>query len=146
MRSRSCSETTPGSSLGGGRPSPAAPERGSVTAEMAVVLPALMLVLGLALGAVGHAITVVRATDAARSAARAAARGDSDVSVTDQAHRALPPDARVLLRHDGTDVNVTVVVPGRHLPLGLRLPDATASAVSVAEPVAEPLAQTDAGG
>jgi Flp pilus assembly protein TadG len=50
---------------------------GMVTAELAVCLPVLMLILAVALGAVSIADARVRAQDAASVAARAAARGDS---------------------------------------------------------------------
>jgi len=47
-----------------------------VTAELAVCLPTLVLVLAIALSAVTVAGARVRVQDAAREAARAAARGD----------------------------------------------------------------------
>jgi hypothetical protein len=51
-------------------------EEGSVTAEFAVVLPAVVLVLGCCLGAVQVVGQQVRLTDAAADAARSLARGD----------------------------------------------------------------------
>jgi len=48
-----------------------------VTAELATVLPAVVLVLGCCLGAVQVIGQQVRLTDAAADAARALARGDS---------------------------------------------------------------------
>ena len=51
-------------------------QRGSVTAEFAVVLPAVVLVLGCCLGAVQVVGLQVRLTDAAADAARSLARGD----------------------------------------------------------------------
>jgi hypothetical protein len=51
-------------------------ERGSVTAEFAVALPAVVLVLGLALGALAVGSQSVRLQDAAGLAARALARGE----------------------------------------------------------------------
>ena len=51
-------------------------QSGMVTAEFAVVLPAIVLVLGLSLGALGLALDQVRCVDAARAGARAASRGD----------------------------------------------------------------------
>lgn len=50
---------------------------GMVTAELAVCLPVLMVILAVALGAVSMVDARVRAQDAASVAARAAARGDS---------------------------------------------------------------------
>lgn len=49
---------------------------GSVTAEFAAVIPAVMLVLGCCLGAVQVVGQQVRLTDAAADAARSLARGD----------------------------------------------------------------------
>ncbi len=56
-------------------------ERGSVTAEFAVLVPALLLVLGLCLGAVQLVGQQLRLTDAAADAARSAARGDDPARV-----------------------------------------------------------------
>jgi len=52
-------------------------ERGSATAELAVALPAVALVLALCLGAVHVVGRQVRLTDAAADAARALGRGES---------------------------------------------------------------------
>ncbi|MFF1633505.1 TadE family type IV pilus minor pilin [Leifsonia sp. NPDC058248] len=51
-------------------------ERGSVTAEFAVVLPAVLVCLGLCMGAIQAVAQQVRLTDAAAVAARALGRGD----------------------------------------------------------------------
>ena len=69
------------------RPSHAGPgphrggQEGIVTAEFAVVLPAVVFVLALSLGALALALDQVRCVDAARAGARAASRGDSDGAV-----------------------------------------------------------------
>lgn len=52
-------------------------ESGGVTAEFAVLVPAVLLVLGLALGCMGVVAQQVRVTDAAAGAARSLGRGDS---------------------------------------------------------------------
>lgn len=52
-------------------------ERGSATAELAVALPAVALVLALCLGAVQVVARQVRLTDAAADAARALGRGET---------------------------------------------------------------------
>jgi len=52
-------------------------EAGTVTAELATVLPAVVLVLGCCLGAVQVVGQQVRLTDAAADAARALSRGDT---------------------------------------------------------------------
>lgn len=53
-------------------------DRGSVTAEVAVALPAVIVTLALCLGAVMVSSTAVRLTDATADAARLAARGETD--------------------------------------------------------------------
>lgn len=51
-------------------------DRGSITAEFAVALPAVMVVLALSLGGFSVAGAQLRVQDAAAAAARAAGRGD----------------------------------------------------------------------
>jgi Flp pilus assembly protein TadG len=75
-------------------------ERGSVTAETAMVVPALVAVALalawlLALGA-----TQVRVVDAAREVARAAARDDASSSAIDLGHRVAPRGASISVRRD----------------------------------------------
>lgn len=53
------------------------PERGSATAEFAVILPCIVLLLAVLLGAASCGAAAVRVEEAARVAARALARGDS---------------------------------------------------------------------
>lgn len=62
-------------------------ESGSVTAEFAVALPAVVLVLACCLGAVQIASQQVRLSDAAADAARTLARGDSVAVATSRMHR-----------------------------------------------------------
>ncbi|SJM69376.1 TadE family type IV pilus minor pilin [Gulosibacter sp. 10] len=52
-------------------------ERGSVAAEFAAAMPAVVLVLALCLGAVAASSAFVRVQDAAGEAARLSARGDA---------------------------------------------------------------------
>jgi Flp pilus assembly protein TadG len=54
------------------------PDRGSVTAEFAVALPAIALVLAACLASVQLVAQQVRLTDAAADAARALGRGESE--------------------------------------------------------------------
>ena len=102
-----------------------------VTAEFAVVLPAVVLVLALSLGAMGLALDQIRCVDAARAGARAASRGDSHAAVTLVASRAAPPQSMVSMTSSGDLVRVSVVsrprVVGGLLPGWLRA-GATASA------------------
>jgi len=80
-----------------------------VTAEFAVVLPAVVLVLGLSLGAMGLALDQIRCVDAARAGARAASRGDSYAAVTQVARRAAPSRALVSMAASGDLVQISVV-------------------------------------
>lgn len=74
---------------GGGSPEEAnRGEAGSVTAEFALVMPAVVLVLAACLGAVQVTGQQIRMTDAASSAARSLARGDSFGSATELAGQA----------------------------------------------------------
>ena len=106
-------------------------DRGMATAEFAVVLPAVVLVLAMSLGAMGLAWDQVRCVDAARAGARAAARGDSSESVTQVAARAAPSRALVSLALSGNLVRVSVVsrppIAGGLFPAWLRA-SSTASA------------------
>jgi Flp pilus assembly protein TadG len=86
---------------------------GMVTAEFAVVLPAVVLVLALSLGALGLALDQVRCVDAARAGARALSRGDSVGAVTMVARRAAPSGAVVSITASGDLVQVSVVSPPR---------------------------------
>lgn len=109
-----------------------------VTAETAVVLPVLLLVLALGLSAIGHVLDVVRVTDAARSGARMAARGDDDAQVRAAAFRGIDPAATVTITRSSTTVVVSVRQPGDPVLAGLRVvglhwPAATAAATALVE-------------
>jgi hypothetical protein len=115
------------------------PDRGSATAELAVGLPALVLLTIVAVTAVGAVLTQLRCVDAAREGARAQARGEPGIAA---AERVAPPGATVSVELADGRVRATVRVTVH--PLGGRLPGFEVSAVSVAalEPVAmlEPVA------
>ncbi|KUP96465.1 hypothetical protein AC529_11920 [Thermobifida cellulosilytica TB100] len=109
-------------------------DRGAVTAETAVALPCLALVLGVALACVQAAATQLECVDAARVGARALARGDSEAAVRSLVLGAGPPGAAVELSAEAGFVRVTVtaavrVVPGLPPPLHV-----TGSAAVPAEP------------
>jgi Flp pilus assembly protein TadG len=104
-----------------------------VTAETAVVLPVLLLVLAGAVAAVVLVGAQLRCVDAAREGVRAAARGESAATVADLAGRAGPDGAVVTTGTGGDRVTVTVsarVQPLGPLPLGLTV---TASATALVE-------------
>ena len=114
---------------------PGSGDRGMVTAEFAVVLPAVVLVLALSLGALGLALDQIRCVDAARAGARAASRGDSRGAVILVTRRAAPSEALVSIDTSGDFVRVSVVseprVAGSLLPAWLR---ASSTATAVREP------------
>lgn len=98
-------------------------ETGSVTAELVVALPALVLTLAAALWGVGAGSAQVRCLDAAREGARSAARGEPPAEVLAAARRAAPDGAAIRVsRRDGlvrVAVSASVPAPG---PLGGRAP------------------------
>ena len=105
-----------------------------VTAETAVVLPVLLLVLAGAVAAVIVVGAQLRCVDAAREGARAAARGDDVADVTALAARAAPGGAMTTVNPEGEEVRVTVTA--RIAPLGpvpLRI-TVSAEAVALREP------------
>ncbi|GAB98242.1 hypothetical protein BJY21_002827 [Kineosphaera limosa] len=93
-----------------------------VTAEFVTALPAIMLILFLALTVLGVAFDQIRCLDAARAAARSASRGDSPGEVRRIAQRLAPPDATVAIS-GGPVVTVEVRSPARTIagliPAGL---------------------------
>lgn len=106
-------------------------DRGSATVELAVSLPALVLLLFAALTAVVAVRVQGECVDAAREAARAEARGEPG----EPAGRRVAPDgASVSVVIDGDTARATVRV--RIQPLGGRLPgfEIGATAVAAMEP------------
>jgi hypothetical protein len=105
-----------------------------VTAETAVVLPVLLLVLAAAVAAVTVVGAQLRCIDAAREGARAAARGEPHATVVEVADRAAHGVAVVEVLVAGEEVRVRVTADVRPLgPVPLRLP-VTAEAVALLEP------------
>lgn len=104
-------------------------DRGSITAEFAVAMPAVVLLLMTILTAISAVMTKLECVDAARQAARAEARGESGTAVGE---RAAPGGAHVTVTDDGATIKATVRagVP----PLGGLVPGLTVSGTAVAEP------------
>jgi hypothetical protein len=92
-------------------------EGGAATAEMAVALPSLVLVLAIALAAVDLGVAQVRCVDAARLGARLLARGEAAGPVLAEVRAAAPAGAAVTMATERG--RVSVVVTGR-LPMTLR--------------------------
>jgi len=106
-------------------------DRGSATAELAVGLPALVVLLLAGLTAVSAVTTHLRCVGAARDAALAAARGEPGQAA---AGRSAPPESTIRVTVHGDVVHVTVGAPVR--PLGGLVPQlrVAASAVAAVEP------------
>ena len=84
------------------------PDRGTVTAETALALPAVVLVLAVVTGAGQVVVAQVRCQDAARAAARLAARGETSARVAAAARDAAPEGAGVAVRSGAGSVEVDV--------------------------------------
>jgi hypothetical protein len=102
-------------------------DRGSVTAELAAALPALLLLLVAGVMAVSVAGVKIRCVSAARDGALGEARGDSGVEA---ARRAAPDGASVTVAIDGDLAKATVSAQVR--PFGNLLPAITVSGSAVA--------------
>jgi hypothetical protein len=89
------------------------------TAEFAVALPAVVLVLVVAMTAIGAGIDQIRCIDAARLAARALARGDSQGAAVGLARGAAPTGATVSLVTGGDLTTATVSVARRAPVVGI---------------------------
>lgn len=79
----------------GVEPAPSTPHRspaeeGVITAEFAVALPAVTVVLALCLGAASTGVAQLKVEESARTAARAAARGDSEAQIRSAVSRIDP--------------------------------------------------------
>lgn len=83
-------------------------ERGMVTAELAVAIPAVALVLVICLGGLMAALDQIRCVDAAHAAGRAAARGDSLSAIRSLAVQGGPTGATVTIDRDSDQARVTV--------------------------------------
>ena len=118
-------------------PSPSSSDRGSVTAETAVLLPELALLLAFLLSVARAATSQLNAQDAARLAARAAARGESSAEVERLAGEVAPRGAVVTVRRLDGLLRVEVTAQVRPLGAGLSwLPaiNVGGSAVAAVEP------------
>jgi Flp pilus assembly protein TadG len=85
-------------------------DRGSVTAEFAVALPAILLLLVLCVGTLSTASRQVRLQDAVADASRLIARGDDEGRALALV-AAAAPDARSEITRDDDLVCITASVP-----------------------------------
>jgi TadE-like protein len=92
---------------------------GYVTAEAAMVIPALVTVAALLIWGLMAAAAQIRCVDAARAGARAAARSETPADVLRAARAAAPEGARVSVRKSGGLVRVRVTVARPRFPVTL---------------------------
>lgn len=112
-------------------------EHGSVTAEVAFVLPVLLAVLAVGLWLVGTVITNIRCIDAARDTARAVARGESAESARQIGLRSAPSGSTITVTHQDQTIQVEVVANSSQragLLAALPRPSPRATATIQAEP------------
>lgn len=103
-------------------------DRGSVTAETAVLLPVLLVVLAAAVWVLACLSAQLGCVDAARAGARDAARGETAEVVRATAQRLAPPGAVVVAEGHGDTVEVRVTAQVRPFGSVLRvLPTVTVS-------------------
>ena len=107
-------------------------ESGMVTAELAVALPALVLVALVVLSGLQVAMTQLRCRDAAAIAARLTARGESAAAVTAAMSSTAPAASRFAVRRDGQLVQVRVSAAVPLLGVGRLLPPFVVSATAAA--------------
>jgi hypothetical protein len=91
-------------------------DRGTATAELAVVLPAVVLLAASGVWAVAAAAAQLRCVDAAGTGARALARGEPTAAVAQAVDGVAPAGAAVSIRRTGglavVEVRMTVRLPG----------------------------------
>lgn len=106
-----------------------------VTAEAALVLPVLVLVLAGALAVLTVVGAQLRCVDAAREGVRAAARGEAAAAVVAAAEELAPEGAAVVTGHpEGHLVTVTVRASVRPLGTALLSVPVEATATARTEP------------
>lgn len=83
-------------------------DRGSVTAEAAIVLPIVVAFVVVLIWLITVGIAQVQVVDAARDTARALARGDEEAAAVTAGLRSAPDDADVAVSRAGATVTVDV--------------------------------------
>jgi hypothetical protein len=114
------------------RPRVGADERGSVTAELAIALPAVAALLAFALALGAGIVTQLRCGDGARAGAREAALGGADTAVAAAARAAAGGEGvLVSVVRSGGEVVVSVTARVEILGLGRAI---TGRATAACEP------------
>lgn len=109
-------------------------ETGAITAEFAIVLTGLMVVLGAVAGLLQSAVVRIQVSDAASAAARAAARGESGERVDAVCRQLAGPQASVEVA-TGPDLTTVTVSRVVALPLpGTPSVTITAQSSALTEP------------
>ena len=103
---RTCSAGKAGAKSALSTPHKSPAEEGVITAEFAVALPAVTVVLALCLGAASTGVAQLKVEESARTAARAAARGDSEAQIRSAVSR-IDPAQSVQISVSPDDVVVT---------------------------------------
>ncbi|MQA06152.1 MAG: pilus assembly protein TadE [Streptosporangiales bacterium] len=106
-------------------------DRGAYTAELAVALPALLLLVAWGMLGIGYAQASLKCDDASRAAARAAARGEPTAAVEAAGRQAAPRDARLVVARAAGMVEVRCAAAVR--VAGLRTFQVQARAVAAVE-------------
>lgn len=121
-------------------------DQGVVSAEIALALPTLVIVVAVLITVVVAVAAQLGCVAAAREGARAAARGESATMVQQLAREAAPDGARVSVRSG--DETVTVVVTATVRPLGIRIAEVRVrgEATALQEPDAEDTSAADLAG
>ena len=109
----------------GAEPAPSTPhkspaEEGVITAEFAVALPAVTVVLALCLGAASTGVAQLKVEESARTAARAAARGDSEAQIRSAVSR-IDPAQSVQISVSPDDVAAAEAGGGRARQVHVRV-------------------------
>ncbi len=109
-------------------------DSGMVTAELAVGILSVVVVLAFLLFAIGVGIAHLRTQEASRAGARAAARGDSATEVRTVARDAMP-GSRVKIRRGGSEHVSVEVSADVQLPfVGARMLTVASRSIAQAEP------------
>jgi len=107
-------------------------ERGSVTAEFACVMPAVVMVLLFALGSFQVVTQQIRVSDAASAAARMLGRGESDATAHSAVQK-LVEGAALSAATEGRFICATVTAEAAFGPAGLAGLVATAQVCALAD-------------
>jgi Flp pilus assembly protein TadG len=101
--------------------SPARSDRGTATAETAVLLPVLVVVLAACVWVLAGVSAQLACVDAARASARSAARGEAPAAVRATAARLAPAGAVVQLSARADTVEVRISAEVRPFGTALRV-------------------------